>query len=44
MNSIAYARKQMIAELNYEGNIGLMEISQFYINAKKTMTTLSSKR
>jgi hypothetical protein len=39
MNSIAFARKNMleqqIKELKYEGNIGLMEISKFYLAAKK---------
>jgi C-terminal processing protease CtpA/Prc len=42
MNSIAYARKRMIEEtnqkineLNYPGNIGLLEISNFYMKAKK---------
>lgn len=40
MNSIGYARQKMLEskqldELNYEGNIGLMEVSQFYVKAKK---------
>lgn len=49
MNSIAYARKQMVEdqkinELKYPGNIGLMEISSFYMKAKKNGdTSLISK-
>jgi hypothetical protein len=41
MNSIAFARKKMlenkeqISELKYEGNIGLAEVMNFYLKAKK---------